>query len=507
MLTSDRMRIVMAASEAVPFSKTGGLADVSTALAKALDALGHDVTIIIPDYRELRLKQQEKLPTVADTGMRFSLSMNGRYVNGGVNWTMLPDTSVKVLMISQPYYFDRPQLYMEAGEGYRDSCERYCFFSRAVLEVCQQMVLRPDIIHCNDWQTGLIPALLHAHHARRPGFENAASVMTLHNMAYQGRFWHLDMHLTAMEWRYFNMRQMEMFGDLNLLKTGIAFADQVTTVSPTYAKEICSPEGGEGLDSLLTYRNGDLVGILNGIDDTVWDPSADPHLPAHYSTAAIKPGKAECKAALQKRVGLPDRPNVPLFGMVSRMSDQKGLDLLADCADRLLFHDIQMVFLGTGDPHFENFLQHLAEHNPGKVAAVIGFDDGLAHQIEAGVDSFLMPSRFEPCGLNQMYSLRYGTLPVVRLVGGLADSVVDVNPATIQDNTATGFVFEEYSSTALAEAVERAVEVYRQPDVWHQLMINGMSIDWSWHTSAMRYADVYRQALERRHDRANDGRE
>ena len=219
MFTSDRLRIVVAASEAVPFSKTGGLADVTTALAKALDDMGHDVTIVIPDYREIRLVR-ENLPPVADTGMRISLSMNGRYVNGGVNWSMLPGTSVKVLLVSQAYYFDRPQLYMENGDGYKDNCERFCYFSRAVLEICQQMVLRPDIIHANDWQTGLIPALLHSQYARRPGFENAASVMTLHNMAYQGRFWHLDMHLTGMEWRYYNMRQMEMWGGPESVENG-----------------------------------------------------------------------------------------------------------------------------------------------------------------------------------------------------------------------------------------------------------------------------------------------
>ncbi len=501
------MRIVLAASEAVPFSKTGGLADVATALAKTLDAMGHDVTVIIPDYREIRQAKKQQLPDVADTGMRFSLSMNGRYVNGGVNWTMFPGTSVRVLLVTQSYYFDRPQLYMENGEGYKDNCERFCYFSRAVLEICQQMVLRPDIIHCNDWQTGLIPALLHTQYARRPGFENAASVMTLHNMAYQGRYWHLDMHLTGMEWRYFNMRQMEMWGDLNLLKTGIAFADQITTVSPTYAREICTTEGGEGLDALLSFRGSDLVGILNGIDETVWNPETDPHLAQNYSASAVDPGKAECKKALQQRMGLPTRSNVPMFGMVSRMSDQKGFDLLAECASRLLFHDVQFVFLGTGDPRYEYFLQHLAEQHPSKVATLIGFDDSLAHQIEAGSDAFLMPSRFEPCGLNQMYSLRYGTLPVVRKVGGLADSVVDCTPSALSNQTATGFVFEDYSSAAFAETVERAIDLYRQPLVWQKVVHTGMSVDWSWQNSALKYADVYRRALERRHDRASDSRE
>ncbi|MEZ6123433.1 MAG: glycogen synthase GlgA [Planctomycetaceae bacterium] len=503
----DKLRVVLCASEAVPFSKTGGLADVSTALAAALSRLGHDVTLIIPDYRLVRQAAKGRIPDVADSGLRFSMSVNGRSVDGGVNWTMLPDSKVRVLLISQPEFFDRPQLYMEGGEGYPDNCARYCFFSRAVLEVCRQMVLRPDILHCNDWQTGLVAALLHTQYARRPGFENAASVMTLHNMAYQGRFWSEDMHLTTMDPRYFNMYQMETYGDLNLLKTGIAFADQITTVSPTYAGEICTPEGGEGLHGLLGFRQPDLVGILNGIDDVIWNPQTDPLLPAQYSCDEVLPGKATCKQLLQRRVGLPERDMVPLFGMVSRMSDQKGFDLLAECAERLLFHDVQFVFLGTGDPRFEDFLRHLAAHHPGKVATVVGFDESLAHQIEAGSDAFLMPSRFEPCGLNQMYSLRYGTLPIVRRVGGLADSVVDVHAQTLSQRTATGFVFDSYTSAALAETVERAIDLYRQPLVWKQVMLNGMSIDWSWQKSAGHYVSVYHRALERRHDRGQENRE
>ncbi|MEZ6132457.1 MAG: glycogen synthase GlgA [Planctomycetaceae bacterium] len=502
----DKLRIVLAASEAVPFSKTGGLADVSMALAKALNANGHDVTIIIPDYRQQRFARKDHLPEVSDTGLRFTLSINSRYVNGGVNWTMLPGTDVKVLLVTQADYFDRKQLYMEDGQGYPDNCERFCFFSQAVMEVCQQMLLRPDILHCNDWQTGLIPALLNARYASLPGFENTASVMTLHNMAYQGRFWHLDMALTSLPWRYFNMYQMEMWGDLNLLKTGIAFADQITTVSPTYADEICTPEGGEGLDTMLRHRRSDLIGILNGIDVDIWDPESDPLIPAHFSATNVQPGKSRCKAELQRRMGLPERDRIPLFGMVSRMSDQKGFDLLNECAERLLLQDIQMVFLGTGDPRFEIWLQSLMTEYPTKVAVMVGFDESLAHQIEAGADAFLMPSRFEPCGLNQMYSLRYGTVPVVQRVGGLADSVVNTNESTLRDGTATGFVFDNYDSRSLAETVERAIDCYRHPDVWKQIMAQGMKRDWSWDRSAHYYVETYRRALERRHDRELDGR-
>jgi starch synthase len=506
MMMSDRLRIVLAASEAVPFSKTGGLADVTSALALALDSLGHEVTIIVPDYRLIREASRRPLPHICDSGLRFSITMNKTRMRGGVNWTTLPDSQVRVLLIRQDEYYDRPQLYMENGEGYSDNCERYCFFSRAVLEVCRQMVLRPDIVHCNDWQTGLIPALLHSRFAGLPGFENAATVLTLHNIAFQGRFWHWDMALTGMDWRYFNLHHMEFWGHLNLLKTGIAFSDQITTVSPTYAKEICTPHESCGLDPVLLHRQNDLTGILNGIDVTEWNPEKDPHLPTTYSFETLDQGKQACKKYLQERMGLPVRNDIPLLGMVSRMSDQKGFDLIADGASRILSHDLQIVFLGTGDPRYEGHLQYLAAQNPDKVAVHVGFDESLAHQIEAGSDIFLMPSRFEPCGLNQMYSLRYGTAPIVRRVGGLADSVTDTNLDTLKAGTATGFVFDSYDSIALATTIERALDYYSQPETWKKIIHNGMSADWSWARSALRYVEVYHQAQERRHDRVSESR-
>ncbi len=496
------LRIVLASSEAVPFSKTGGLADVVGALAKALDQLGHDVIMVVPDYFKIR-QAAKGLPEITETGMRFAIPMNSVPVTGSVNWTRLPGSDVRVFLVRQPEYFDRKHLYQEDGHDYVDNCERFCFFSRSVLEICRQMVVRPDIIHCNDWQTGLIPALLNSQYAHRPGFEKTSSVMTLHNMAYQGRFWHFDMPLTGMEWRYFNHRQMEAWGDLNLLKTGIAFAEQITTVSPTYAKEICTPNGGCGMEGLLRYRSHDLVGILNGIDDTIWDPETDVYLPEKYTADTAEIGKPRCKAFLQQRMNLPIRADVPLLGMVSRMVDQKGFDLVIGSAERLLNQDIQMVFLGTGEPHYEARLKELAAHQPSKVAALIGFDESLAHQIEAGADAFLMPSRFEPCGLNQMYSLRYGTVPIVRNVGGLADSVInfDSDARTVAEaakslESATGFVFSDYSIETFASTVERAIQTYSETAVWKRLVHNGMSGDWSWKHSAQKYVDVYRRAIE-----------
>ncbi|MCH2211234.1 MAG: glycogen synthase GlgA [Fuerstiella sp.] len=506
MIPSNRLRIVLAASEAVPWFKTGGLADVTTALARALDQQGHDVTVIVPDYATIRSGRDDLLPNVTSTGIRFAVNINGETVPGTVRWATLPESGVKVLLLAQNRYFNRSQLYMEDGVGYEDNCERFCFFSRAVMEVCSQMVLRPDIIHCNDWQTGLIPALLHSQFAGRPGFENAASVVTIHNMSFQGQFWHFDMPLTGMDWRYFSMHHMEHQGHLNLLKTGIAMADQITTVSPTYAREICTPEGGCGLDGLLRHRRSDLTGILNGIDQTVWNPETDPHLCSRFSAATPQPGKSDCKEYLQKEMGLPVRRDVPLFGVVSRISDQKGFDLIVEVSGRMLFQDLQLVILGTGDPRYETQLRQLSERFSSRVAVVIGFDDSLAHQVEAGSDVFLMPSRFEPCGLNQMYSLRYGTVPVVRRVGGLADSVTDANDETLADGSATGFVFDDYCSTRLAETIERAVTTFRQPTVWKKIVAAGMSRDWSWSRSARQYVDVYHEALERRHGRGKDGR-
>lgn len=497
----ESLRVIIAASEAVPFSKTGGLADVAGALAKSLDQLGHDVTLFLPDYFQLR-QNNSTLPPIADAGLRFSISMNGRVVPGTLNWTTLPDCNVRVLLIRQPEYFDRRQLYQEHGHAYVDNCERFSYFCRAVMEISRQMILRPDVVHCNDWQTGLINGLLQTQYQGRPGFERTAGVMTLHNMAYQGRFWHFDMPLTGMDWRYFNHNQMEAWGDLNLLKTGIAFADQITTVSPTYANEICTPDGGYGLEGLLFHRRDDLVGILNGIDDDVWNPETDQHLPARYSIRTFTDGKPQCKAHLQRRMHLDERADVPILGMVSRMADQKGFDLITGAAERILAQDLQLVFLGTGDPFYEGQLRELSGRYPGKVAAEIGFDESLAHQIEAGADMFLMPSRFEPCGLNQMYSLRYGTVPIVRKVGGLADSVENFESESESLQTATGFVFVDYSKELLAETIEKAVLLFRKPDIWNQIIRNGMSRDWSWNRSAQEYVSVYRKAMELRQRRS-----
>jgi starch synthase len=491
------MRIVIASSEAVPFAKTGGLADVSTALATALTELGHSVWLVLPHYPQAMSKSANGIG-VEPTGVHIEVPIGARHVTGGVLRARLPGSAVTVLLIDQPGYYDRPGLYQSGGSDFRDNCERFVFLSRAVVALTQQLRLRPDVIHANDWQTALIPALL-AIEGRAPNTsESVGSVFTIHNMAFQGLFWHWDMLLTGLDWKYFNWRQMEFYNQLNLLKTGLAFADMVTTVSPTYAREIQTPEFGYGLDSVLRSRHEDLVGILNGVDTKTWNSQTDPALSANFSIADVDEGKRACKRALQKEFNLPAREEVPLFAMVTRLTDQKGLDLVTQAADRFLSQDVQMCVLGSGEAKYESWFAELAQKQPEKVAVRIGFDDSLAHRIEAGADIFLMPSRFEPCGLNQMYSLIYGTVPIVRAVGGLADSVVDANPQNLAHGTATGFCFTDYSAEAMMQAVERALAQFADKLEWTRLLRAGMNQDWSWRNSALQYVQVYKRAVVKR---------
>ncbi|MCL4118583.1 UNVERIFIED_CONTAM: hypothetical protein GTU68_006466 [Idotea baltica] len=480
-----QLRIVVTSSEAAPFSKSGGLADVTPALCKSLDSLGHNVTMVIPYHQQ----------TPQDTGVSFSIAAQQRKVTASVYWSTLPDSRVRVLLIGQPYFFDRPGLYQHPGGDYDDNCERFCFFSRAVVECCRRLVLQPDIIHVNDWQTALIPALLEIERRDDPAFVSTASVLTIHNLAFQGAFGHDAMPITGLDWKYYNYRQLEALGGLNLLKGGIAFANKLTTVSPTYAQEIQGPDAGCALDAALRFRNEDLSGILNGVDPITWNPATDPHIAVNFDATSVETGKPLCKAALQARMGLPAKPNVPLFSVISRMTDQKGFDLIAATADQMLENDIQLVVLGTGESRYETMFRELMERYPDKVAAHIGFDESLAHQIEAGSDVFLMPSRFEPCGLNQMYSLAYGTIPLVRKVGGLADSVVNATSRTLADDTATGIVFTNYESADYFDAFERSLQLYLDTATRRQVVRCGMSGDLSWSQSSQKYVDVYHSAM------------
>ena len=493
------MRIVVASSEAAPFSKTGGLADVASSLPKALAQAGHEVFLITPFYPQERARWSGNL-LIEPTGQTVEVKLAERRVPGRILRSAIPGSSATVFLIDQPAYFDRPGLYQERDRDYRDNSERFIFFSRAVIEAARVLGLRPDIVHANDWQTGLVPAIVRIEASHHADFAHTATVLTIHNLAFQGMFWHWDMLLTGLDWRYFNWQQMEFFGNLNLLKTGIVFADLVTTVSPTYAREIQTPEFGCGLNGVLSSRREDLVGILNGVDMEVWNPAIDPHIAERYKPATVGQGKPVCKAHLQQRLGLPVRMDVPLFGMISRLTGQKGLDLVCEAAADFAALDIQVVFLGSGDPRFEKKLRELAREMPQKVSVTIGYDEPLSHEIEAGADVFLMPSHYEPCGLNQMYSLIYGTVPIVRAVGGLADSVVDATETNLSNGTANGFSFSEYRSDVLFRQMCRAFGFFRDQRTWRQMMRTGMERDWSWNRSAAEYVNVYQRAhLKRAH--------
>jgi starch synthase len=493
------MRIVVASSEAVPFSKTGGLADVATALADALAALGHSVWLVTPYYPQIHANNGSANGVVIEpTDIQFEVPMGNRHVRGGVRRARLPGSAVTFLLVDQFVYFDRPGLYQANGADFRDNCERFAFFSRAVLAIAEEIRLRPDVIHCNDWQTGLIPALLSIEGRAPDTFETTASVFTIHNMAFRGMFWHWDMLLTGLDWKYFNWKQMEFYNQLSLLKTGLTFADALTTVSPTYAREIQTPEYGYGLDGVLRSRRDDFVGILNGVDTKIWNPQTDPALPAHYSVVDIEDGKRACKRKLQEEFGLPVRGEIPLLAIVSRLTDQKGLDLVMQGSETLLNRDLQLCVLGSGEAKYQDWLLDLSKRVPDKVAVRIGFDEALAHRIEAGADIFLMPSQFEPCGLNQMYSLIYGTVPLVRAVGGLADSVVDATPDNLAHGTATGFSFSGYSAADLVATIERALTLFADRPEWLRLARSGMNQDWSWRRSALQYFRVYEKAVAKR---------
>jgi starch synthase len=484
------MKILLATSEAVPFAKTGGLADVCGALPAELQRLGHQVTVMMPAYRQALAAGQ----VVEPTGVRFMISIGSKTVPGSFLKSHLPGCDVPVYLVQQDDYFNRDGLYSAGSEDYIDNCERFTFFSRAVMEAVRLLDLNVDVLHANDWQTGLIPAYLKLEYRQRPGYERIASLLTIHNLAYQGVFWHWDMLLTGLDWKYFNWHQMEFFGKLSLMKTGLVFADALNTVSPRYAEEIQSAPLGCGLEGVLQQRRDVLSGIINGVDYSVWNPATDPALAQRYDVQSAAAGKAACKAALQSELKLPVSAETPLLGFIGRLADQKGIDLIAALVqDWVRSSDAQWVLLGTGDPKYHQIFSNLGERHPQKVAVRLEFSSDLAHRIEAGADMFLMPSRYEPCGLNQLYSLKYGTVPIVRATGGLADTVTDATREALTAGKATGFSFREYSPLALAETVGRACDAYGQKSVWSSLVRNGMNQDWSWNRSAQQYVALYQK--------------
>ncbi|MBI3469104.1 MAG: glycogen synthase GlgA [Planctomycetes bacterium] len=487
------MNVLFATSEAVPFAKTGGLADVCGALPGEIARLGHQAAMIMPAYRQVH---KAGLP-IEPGGIEFNVPIGSKTVGGRLLRSHLPGGHVPVYLVDQPAYYDRPELYRAGGQDYVDNCERYVFFCRAVLEAIRLLRLPVDVVHTHDWQTGLIPAYRKIEYRGVPGYEQIVSLFTIHNLSYQGQFWHWDMLLTGLDWKYFNWQQMEFFGSLNLMKTGLVFADALNTVSPRYAEEIQGPELGCGLEGVLQQRRKVLSGIINGVDYREWNPQTDPHLPQRYTVETYKQGKTACKAALQRELGLAVRPDVPLIALVGRLADQKGLDLVGTVIrDWVRSQDAQWVILGTGEPKYHELLSKLAAGQPQQVAVRLEFSDPLAHRIEAAADIFLMPSRFEPCGLSQLYSLKYGTVPVVRATGGLVDTITNASSENIAAGTATGFSFQEYSALAFAEALRRACDTCQhRPEIWDQIITTGMRQDWSWARSAREYVGLYERML------------
>jgi starch synthase len=470
------MEILFVCSEIAPWSKTGGLGDVGGALPRALAARGHAVSVVTPRYG-----------FVDPRGQGFVEDPRALRVRGEAVglWTRKGRPDVHLVEHAR-FFGSRSEIYGEGGADYPDNAERFALLSRVALALPGLLGLRPRIVHANDWQTGLCPFLLRHEHAHDAALAGARTVFTIHNLAYQGVFPKQVVPFLGLPWDAFHHEAMEFHDQLSFMKAGLAFADALTTVSPTYAREITTAEGGAGLDPLLRRRRADLHGILNGIDVTEWDPARDPHLVAPYSARDLA-GKAVNKAALQRELGLPVAPDLPLVGMISRLVDQKGIDLLAAALPDLLAREVQLAVLGTGSRAYEDALRRAAAERPDRIAVRIGFDEGLAHRLEAGADLFLMPSRFEPCGLNQMYSLRYGTAPVVRAVGGLEDTVEDYDGWT----RGTGFKFREYAPHALLLAVRRALEVFRDRRAWRALVLRGMAQDFSWDRSARSYEALF----------------
>ncbi|MGD0349981.1 MAG: glycogen synthase GlgA [Verrucomicrobiota bacterium] len=476
------MNILLASSEVHPFSKTGGLADMAGALGKALARGGHEARIVTPLYRGIR----ENFPQIRRVDWWFDLPLGGRRVQAEL-WSLEINQAETVYFIHQPEFYHRAGLYQENDVSYPDNAERFIFFSKCVAQLARYLPWRPDVVHINDWQTGLVPALI-LEQRRAEGWGNPPpTCLTIHNLFYQGIFPPGAFALTNLPREFFTMEGAEFYGQLNCLKAGIVFADAITTVSPRYAREIMTEEFGCALDGLLRQRQNRLFGILNGVDGDEWNPATDPLLPCAYSITRLA-GKTTCKLALQKEMGLPETADTPLFGTISRLAEQKGVDIQLGALEEMLSADIQFVQLGSGSSAYERGYYELARRFPSKVAVRVGYDEGLAHRIEAGCDFYLMPSRFEPSGLNQMYSLRYGTIPIVRAVGGLDDSVIDFSQAAARAN---GIKFNEYSSRALAKAIRKALALYRHPGLLQRARRNAMKLDFSWDQTVGEYLKVY----------------
>ncbi len=476
------LHIVMASPEIAPLAKTGGLGDVLGSLPRALERLGLRVSLIMPAHRSVI---SSGFP-LEDTGISFTVPVSRRREEGRLLRTKT-GSAISIYLILADQYFDREGLYGTSEGDYPDNAERFIFFSRAILEVLK--LETPAILHAHDWQSALAIVFLKAQPHLYPELSSVKTVLTVHNLGFQGLFGYPDWHLLNLDGYFFAPRYLEYYGKINFLKGGLIFADKVSTVSPTYAEEIKTAEQGFGLDGVFRERAKDLVGILNGADYEIWNPETDPLIPYGYDPHNLS-GKRFCKSELQRIFNIHTDPDIPLIGMVSRLTTQKGFDLLEKAMDDLLSRDIQFVLLGTGDRRYEQIFGEMPERYPGKAGVRIAFDEALSHKVIAGCDLLLMPSRYEPSGLTQMYGMRYGTIPIVRATGGLSDTVNEFDSKTERGN---GFLFGPYEVPALMQVLDRALNLSQQKKEWSTIMKNAMAADFSWARSARLYADLYQR--------------
>ncbi len=484
-----KMKVLFLSPEAVPFAKTGGLGDVAGSLPPSLRRLGVDARLVLPFYSMVKSSGAEPRLICEDLRVPLGDSLLTARV-----WEAQTSENTPVYLVEREDLYNRPSLYGTAAGDYYDNLERFSFYSHAALRLTEAISFRPDLLHCHDWQAGLVPALVKGPYRRKAGVGKAKTVFTIHNLGYQGIFAPDKLRLTGLSMdEYFHMEGLEYWGKISLLKAGMMYADMITTVSPTYAKEIQTESYGLGMDGILRQRKAVLFGILNGVDYGIWDPAHDSHLPANYSARKMA-GKADCKQALIKELGLdPALASRPLLGVISRLDAQKGIDLLVAALPDILALDAGVMVLGSGEASIQEALRRAARDHPGRVGLSIGFNDPLAHRIMGASDIFLIPSRYEPCGLTQMYALRYGTVPVVRATGGLDDTIV---PFRRESGEGNGFKFSPYRPEALLSAVRDAIDLFNDAKNWKKLRTNGMKADFSWERSARRYLDLYQSALE-----------
>ncbi len=486
------MNIHLVSSEAVPYIQTGGLGDVVGTLARQLSFRGHSVSLTLPLYKSIKAKQKEFGLKSLSEPLRVTM---GNQVLVCKIWKTSPEANLNVYFIEYNDFFNRDDLYGEEGKEYTDNGRRFSFFSKAALDLAIQLKIKPDVIHLNDWQTSLIAYYLKTWFWSEPLFRDTSSVLTIHNLGYQGHFPMSNSGFVGLNWMQMRSDEFEDNNGINPLKGGLFYADMITTVSPNYAKEILSEPGGCGLSSYLNRRKNDIVGILNGIDEQEWNCETDKYIPQTFSAKDLS-GKKICKTTLQQHFGLKTDLDIPVFGMVGRLAYQKGMQLLMGCLEDVMSWDLQLIVLGSGNPFYAGYFENLAKFFPGKVGIYIGFQNELAHLIEAGSDFFLMPSLYEPCGLNQIYSMLYGTLPIVRATGGLVDTVRNFEEETL---TGTGFMFNDITSEALKNTIGWALSTwYDKPGSYKAAQLTAMKQDFGWKTAVEKYEKVYEKAVHRR---------